>query len=267
MVEAEAAGVMFTANPANGRRDEVVITAAWGLGEAVVSGRWTPTTGRRQGGRADPLAAASRTRRSMTVYAADGTEERPVPAERRRRPVLDDAAAAELARLGQRIEDHFGAPQDIEWARAGGRLLACVQSRPITALPEPEADPPTDWPVPDPTALYFRASIVEQLPDPLSPLFADLVDGSVTRSLQALFGELLGRGRDPRRRRRPADHQRLRLLPLQPRRHAPADAAQPARRSRSCHRRAGGAQGRWRDYAHSALPRGASSRWTDRPLD
>ena len=58
-----------------------------------------------------------------------------------------------------------------------------VQSRPITALPPPEADPPTDWTVPDPTGFYFRASIVEQLPDPLSPLFADLVDGSVTRSL------------------------------------------------------------------------------------
>ena len=51
---------------------------------------------------------------------------------------------------------------------------------------------PTDWPVPDPTGWYFRASIVEQLPDPLSPLFADLADGSVTRSLQKLMGDLLG---------------------------------------------------------------------------
>ncbi len=67
-----------------------------------------------------------------------------------------------------------------------------VQSRPITALPEPFAGPPTDWAVPDSTGLYVRASIVEQLPDPLSPLFADLVDGSVTRSLQALLGEVLG---------------------------------------------------------------------------
>ena len=47
--------------------------------------------------------------------------------------------------------------------------------------------------MPDPSSFYVRASIVEQLPDPLSPLFAELVDGSVTRSLQALFGELLGR--------------------------------------------------------------------------
>ena len=51
---------------------------------------------------------------------------------------------------------------------------------------------PTEWPVPNPTGWYFRASIVEQLPDPLSPLFADLADGSVSRSLQKLMGDLLG---------------------------------------------------------------------------
>jgi len=105
--------------------------------------------------------------------------------------VLDDDAAITLAGLGGRIEAHFGAPQDIEWARAGG-VFWIVQSRPITALPEPEADPPTDWSVPDRKALYARASIVEQLPDPLSPLFADLVDSSVTRSLQGLLREFLG---------------------------------------------------------------------------
>ena len=69
-----------------------------------------------------------------------------------------------------------------------GRRVAIVQSRPITALPEPAADPPTDWSVPDPTAFYVRASIVEQLPDPLTPLFADLVDGSVDPVAAGLLG-------------------------------------------------------------------------------
>ena len=91
----------------------------------------------------------------------------------------------------ERIENHFGAPQDIEWARADGRFWI-LQSRPITALPEVEAPPPMDWTVPEPTAMYVRASIVEQLPDPLSPLFADMIDGAVTRSLQSLFREILG---------------------------------------------------------------------------
>ena len=104
--------------------------------------------------------------------------------------VLDDTAAVELARLGAAIAAHFGAPQDIEWARAGGEF-AIVQSRPITALPEPEGPTPTDWPVPD-DALYVRASIVEQLPDPLTPLFAELVGPSVSRTLPTLMRDFLG---------------------------------------------------------------------------
>ena len=55
-----------------------------------------------------------------------------------------------------------------------------------------EAACPTDWTVPDHSTMYVQASIVEQLPDPLSPLFADMIDGAVTRSLQTLFGEILG---------------------------------------------------------------------------
>ena len=192
MVPADAAGVMFTANPTNGRRDEVMITAAWGLGEAVVGGLVDTDTlvVAKADGRIRTRSIADKA--VQTAYAVDGTIEQPVPDDRRRTAVLRDAAASELAQLGQQVEDHFGAPQDIEWARTGDGFVL-LQARPITALPLPEADPPTDWTVPDPTAMYVRASIVEQLPDPLSPLFADLVGGSVTRSLQALFIELLGR--------------------------------------------------------------------------
>ncbi|HET9965736.1 MAG TPA: PEP/pyruvate-binding domain-containing protein, partial [Rubrobacter sp.] len=98
-----------------------------------------------------------------------------------------------LARYGATIEHHYGTPQDIEWALSGGDFFI-VQSRPITALPEPMADPPTDWSVPVPKGTYWRASIVEQMPDPLSPLFADLAYGSVPRSLDKLIEELMGSG-------------------------------------------------------------------------
>ena len=193
MVESEAAGVMFTANPANGRRDQATISAAWGLGESVVSGSVTPDSivVEKQSGRV--LSRETSDKQVMTVYSESGTEERPVPEARRRQPVLDDGAAAELARYGKRIEVHYGIPQDIEWALAGGEFFI-VQSRPITALPEPMADPPTDWSVPDPKGFYVRASIVEQMPDPLSPLFADLANRSVPRSLDKLMNELLGSG-------------------------------------------------------------------------
>lgn len=191
MVESDAAGVMFTANPSNGRRDQVVISAAWGLGESVVSGAVTTDDVV-----LDPASGRVESRRTadkdvMTAYAEKGTREQPVPERQRRQPVLDDSAAAALARQGVAIAEHFGAPQDIEWARADGEFFI-VQSRPVTALPDPSAEAPTEWPLPYPKGMYFRASIVEQLPDPLSPLFADLIDGSVTRSIRALLAEAVG---------------------------------------------------------------------------
>ena len=192
MVDAEAAGVMFTANPANGRRDQTVISAAWGLGESVVSGSVTTDDVVVEAGTGRVLSRRTADKEVMTVYAERGTREQPVPAARRRQPVLDDRAAAELAGYGTRIAEHFGTPQDIEWARAGGEFFI-LQSRPITALPEPAADIPDTWPVPYRHGLYFRASIVEQLPDPLSPLFADLIDGSVSRSLRALMADAVGK--------------------------------------------------------------------------
>src|SRR5215207_1668610 len=190
MVEAEAAGVMFTANPANGRRNEAVVSAAWGLGESVVSGQVTPDSivVDKNSGRVISRDIADK--EVMTVNTDSGTEERPVPEARRREEVLDDEAVAELVSYGVRIEDHYETPQDIEWALSDGELFI-LQARPITALPDLMADPPTDWSVPDPKAMYVRASIVEQMPDPLSPLFADLADGSVTRSLRTLMNELL----------------------------------------------------------------------------
>jgi phosphohistidine swiveling domain-containing protein len=191
MVESEAAGVMFTANPTNGLRSEVAISAAWGLGESVVSGSVTPDSivVEKESGRI--LSSEISDKEVMSVYTEGGTQEQLVPETRRTEPVLDDEAAAELARYGAQIEELYGIPQDIEWALSDGEFFI-VQARPITALPEPEADPPTDWSVADPKALYVRASIVEQMPDPLSPLFADLIEGSVVRSLRKLMEELLG---------------------------------------------------------------------------
>jgi rifampicin phosphotransferase len=191
LVDAQAAGVMFTANPSNGRRDEAVISAAWGLGESVVSG--SVNTDNIVVRKPDGTVISTETadKAVMTVRAEQRTNEQPVPANQRKQPVLSESDAAELAAYGTRIENHYGTPQDIEWARADGQFFL-LQSRPITALPEAEGPMPTDWPVPDPTAMYVRASIVEQLPDPLSPLFADMIDGAVTRSLQSLFREFIG---------------------------------------------------------------------------
>ncbi|MGI5837408.1 MAG: PEP/pyruvate-binding domain-containing protein [Chloroflexota bacterium] len=189
MVDAEAAGVLFTANPANGRRDQAVIDATWGLGEALVGGAVTPDHLVVDKGSGRVLSRETADKAMMTVPTENGTAEQPVPEKMRRQPVLDDRTAAELVRYGVRIETQFGAPQDIEWALADGQVII-LQSRPITALPEPIGAVPTDWSVPDPTSYYYRASIIEQLPNPLSPLFATMAPEPIVQTLSDILKEV-----------------------------------------------------------------------------
>ena len=93
------------------------------------------------------------------------------------RAVLTAAQAAELARIGVQIEKLYDQPLDIEWALDHGRFFI-VQARPITALPKTTAGPQVtrtgEWNLPKPKGKYIRASVIELLPDPLSPLFATL---------------------------------------------------------------------------------------------
>ncbi len=188
MVPATAAGVMFTANPANGRPSETVITAAWGLGEAVVSGEVDTDTVVVDTDCGTILSAAIADKAVRTdPLPGGGTATSPTVSEVRLEPVLDVPDALRLAGIGSAIEAHFGRPMDIEWAMVGGDFTI-LQARPITALAARVGPVPEDWPVPD-KGLYFRASIVEQLPDPLSTLFADLMAPSVPAGLNRMLAE------------------------------------------------------------------------------
>ncbi len=143
MVAAEAAGVLFTANPVTGARGEVVIDASPGLGEAVVAGLVTPDRYvLRKRWRSWRIKERRLGRREVVVraVAAGGTEQVTPDSAMARGPALPDRASQRLASLGAAIERHFGAPQDVEWAWADGRLFI-LQARPITALPEPPPHP------------------------------------------------------------------------------------------------------------------------------
>ena len=188
LVRADAAGVMFTANPTNGRTEETVITAAWGLGEAVVSGAVDTDTVVVADGRVLSRETADKSIRIDPLPAQPGTRTSRTPEHLRRASVLNDTDALRLAGIGAAVAEHFRAPQDIEWVLAAGEF-GIVQSRPITALPDRIGPVPADWPVPA-KGLYFRASITEQLPDPLTPLFAGLMETAVPSGLNRLLGEL-----------------------------------------------------------------------------
>lgn len=135
MVDPDAAGVMFTADPVSGDRELIVVEAGAGLGEAVVSGLVTPD--RYVLDHAAKLRQYTPGRNEVVVRATagGGVSHDTAPAGAR----LDDAVLAELVRLGTEIERHFGRPQDIEWAVESGRVHL-LQARPMTALPPPPLD-------------------------------------------------------------------------------------------------------------------------------
>jgi len=168
MIQSEVSGILFTANPVTGDRDEVVINASWGLGEAIVSGLVTPDmiTVRKSDGHIVSRQVAAKER--TIEYAEDGgTVELVTPAERREISALSDDQVAELVALGQQIESHYGVPQDIEWAYAGGRFYI-LQTRAITTLAPPAEEAAAEME-------YNRTMFVELFPDPLSPVFLSVI--------------------------------------------------------------------------------------------
>jgi rifampicin phosphotransferase len=187
LVNAEAAGILFTANPISGKRDEMLINTSWGLGEAVVGGAVTPDSLSvdKNSGKVTQRETAKKL--VMTVRTANGTEEQKVPASMQEKPVLSDAQAAALVRLSKDIEDLYEMPMDIEWA-ISDEEFAILQARPITAI----ADAPLDWPVPNPKGFYIRASVVDLMPKPLSPLFISLWIPEQIKQMQPLGKKLLG---------------------------------------------------------------------------
>ncbi len=142
LVEGEKAGILFTANPISGRRDQVVINASWGLGEAIVSGQVSPDQWvvKKSGAITETHIAQKEV---MTVRTEGGTSTVETPDDLQKKPVLTQEDIAVLNDLAQKTESYFKAPQDIEWVCDQGTCYL-VQTRPITSLfplPQPEPDP------------------------------------------------------------------------------------------------------------------------------
>ncbi len=134
MVDAEFAGVLFTANPVTGDRGQIVINASSGLGEAVVSGLATPdhyVLDRR--GRVREWSPG---RREVVIRGNAGGGVTPHSGNPAHVERLPNEVLEELSRLGTNVARRFARPQDIEWAYAEGRVWL-LQARPMTALPPP----------------------------------------------------------------------------------------------------------------------------------
>ncbi|GAA1469320.1 PEP-utilizing enzyme [Nocardiopsis exhalans] len=138
MVDSEVAGVMFTADPVSGARDRIVVDAGAGLGEAVVSGLVTPDhylldeRGR--------VLEWTPGRGEAVIRSVEGGgvrhEDRPAGGAGSRKALLSEGQLSVLAAHARTVAEHFGRPQDIEWALSDQRFRI-VQARPMTALPPP----------------------------------------------------------------------------------------------------------------------------------
>ena len=173
MVPADVSGILFTANPATGERGEMIVNASFGLGEAVVGGQVTPDTyivDRETLTAKDTMIGA---KEQQIVSDGDlGVRLEAVSESERGRASLSEEMLRNLARTAVEIETLFGGvPQDVEWAVRDGKLHL-LQSRPITNLPVQPIE--VDW-TPRPPAKYLsRRQIVENMPDPICPLFEEL---------------------------------------------------------------------------------------------
>jgi pyruvate,water dikinase len=134
MVEAEKAGVMFTVHPSTGE-EKILIEAAWGLGEAVVSGTVTPDTIWVDKANGQVLDYQVSEKNIMFQKDPDTgrTVKIPVPDDLKNKKVLNTEEIAQLTELGKRIHEHYDFPQDTEWAIESGNVFM-VQSRPVTTL-------------------------------------------------------------------------------------------------------------------------------------
>ncbi len=137
MVDAEKSGVLFTSHPSTGD-PRMILEAAWGLGEAVVSGSVSPDNYvvERASAEVTDTTVAEKKVRCVRDPETGETVMEDVPEDLRRAQVLDAEEIADLVELGEIVEDHYGQPQDVEWAIADGEVFM-LQSRPITTISEP----------------------------------------------------------------------------------------------------------------------------------
>ncbi|HYH83552.1 MAG TPA: PEP/pyruvate-binding domain-containing protein, partial [Longimicrobium sp.] len=174
MVRSEVAGVAFSMDPVSGDLDRIVVNAAYGLGETVVSGE----------GGIDQFAISKRTgevlqraigeKTHALLSTENGTEHVEVVPEKAGAPALSDAELAALRDLVIRVERFYAFPQDTEWALAGGELFL-LQSRPVTEFP----------------ARWTRDESAERFPNPVTPLTWDFTTEGFHESLAHSL-ELLG---------------------------------------------------------------------------
>ena len=162
MVFPHVAGILFTADPVTSNRKVLSIDASFGLGEALVSGLVNADIYKVCNGKVIDKKIPTK---KLAIYALEdgGTKEQEIEAELQNKQALTDEQILQLARIGIKIEEHFGRPQDIEWCLFDDTFYI-VQSRPITTLfPIPEANDQENH-------VYLSVGHAQMMTDAMKPL-------------------------------------------------------------------------------------------------
>jgi pyruvate,water dikinase len=133
MVQSDVSGVMFTINPVNNDKERLVIEAVWGLGEMIVQGSVTPDNYAVQKDSFFILSKEISDQKVQLIKVNGVTKEAKVPREKMGVQKISDEEIIKIARLGQKLQDHYYYPQDVEWAKEGASIYI-VQTRPITTM-------------------------------------------------------------------------------------------------------------------------------------
>ncbi|SED68276.1 pyruvate, water dikinase [Rhizobiales bacterium GAS191] len=173
MVDAEAAGVAFTVDPVGGRMDRVLIEAAWGLGETVVSGESETDQFIIDKNSSSLVGSRIGHKPHALRLARNGTDKIETGADADR-PSLTPDQITQITKLALGIEARTGFPQDIEWAIADGKVYL-LQARPVTSIPE----------------RWTRDESAERFPNPVTPLTWDMVEVGFHDALSHSF-EIMG---------------------------------------------------------------------------
>jgi phosphoenolpyruvate synthase/pyruvate phosphate dikinase len=162
MIFPDVAGIMFTADPVTSNRKVLSIDASFGLGEALVSGLVNADIYKVCNGKVIDKKISTK---KLAIYALKdgGTKEQEIDPDQQKTQTLTEQQILQLARIGRKIEEHFGRPQDIEWCLVDDTFYI-VQSRPITTLyPIPETNDEENH-------VYVSVGHQQMMTDPMKPL-------------------------------------------------------------------------------------------------
>lgn len=176
MVDAEVSGVAFSVHPVTSEQHHVVIEAAYGLGEAIVSGQITPDYYVVEKGTGTITQREVRPKERGIFQTSEGTDWKDIETDKVSKPALSDAKIDELATLVEKIEKHYGFPVDVEWSLQD-EVLYILQSRPITTLAESNFD----------TRPHARDFVFMFEAEGVTPLFQEIVSKSYRPSESLLL--------------------------------------------------------------------------------